>query len=95
MAVSACQFLVCQTFSQNRCWNEQEPPGVIVGSIVITKHFLIEIPTSRRDVLIDHQLIVDDRDTFGDQVCAILRQSKYHRNRRTGEIEGYGKKLSP
>jgi hypothetical protein len=50
---------------------------------------------SRREVLIEHQLIVDDRDTFGDQVCAILCQSKYHRNRRTGEIEGYGKKLLP
>ena len=50
---------------------------------------------SRREVLIEHQLIVDDRHTFGDQICAILRQSKYHRNRRTGRIEGYGKKLLP
>lgn len=50
---------------------------------------------SRREVLIDHQLIVDDRDTFGDQICAILRQSKYLRDRRTGQIEGYGKKLLP
>lgn len=50
---------------------------------------------SRREVLIEHQLIVDDRDVFGDQICAILRQSKYHRNLRTGQIEGYGKKLLP
>ncbi len=50
---------------------------------------------SRREVLIEYQLIVDDRDTFGDRICAILRQSKYHRNRRTGQIEGYGKKLLP
>jgi hypothetical protein len=50
---------------------------------------------SRREVLIEYQLIVDDRHTFGDQICAILRQSKYHRNWRTGRIEGYGKKLLP
>ena len=50
---------------------------------------------SRREVLIEHRLIVDDRHTFGDQICAILRQSKYHRNWRTGQIEGYGKKLLP
>jgi len=50
---------------------------------------------SRREVLIEHQLIVDDRHIFGDQICAILRQSKYHRNRRTGQIRGYGKKLLP
>ncbi len=50
---------------------------------------------SRREVLIEHQLIVDDRHTFGDQICAILRQSKYHRNWRTGQIVGYGKKLLP
>ncbi len=50
---------------------------------------------SRREVLIENRLLVDDRDTFGDQICAILRQSKYHRNSRTGQIEGYGKKLLP
>jgi hypothetical protein len=50
---------------------------------------------SRREVLIEQQLIVDDRDTFGDQICAILRQSKYHRHWRTGQIVGYGKKLLP
>ena len=50
---------------------------------------------SCRELLIDHQLIVDDRDTFGDQICAILRQSKYLRDGRTGRIEGYGKKLLP
>ena len=50
---------------------------------------------SRREVLIEHQLVTDDRDIFGDQICAILRQSKYYRNRRAGQIEGYGKKLLP
>jgi hypothetical protein len=50
---------------------------------------------SRREVLIEHQLIVDDRDIFGSQICAILCQSKYNRERLTGQIEGYGKKLLP
>lgn len=50
---------------------------------------------SRREILIEHQLVVDDRDTFGDQICAILRQSKYYRHWRTGQITGYGKKLLP
>jgi hypothetical protein len=50
---------------------------------------------SRREVLIEHRLVIDSRDTFGDQICAILRQSKYNRDRRTGRIEGYGKKLLP
>jgi len=50
---------------------------------------------SRREVLIEHRLIVDDRDTFGNQICAILRQSKYLRHGKTGQIEGYGKKLLP
>ncbi|MCL4488960.1 MAG: DUF3800 domain-containing protein [Chloroflexi bacterium] len=50
---------------------------------------------SRREMLIEHGLVTDERDVFGDEICAILRQSKYHRNRRTGQIEGYGKKLLP
>lgn len=50
---------------------------------------------SRREVLIENGLLVDDRDIFGDQICAILRQSKYLRDRRTGSIQGYGKKLLP
>jgi hypothetical protein len=50
---------------------------------------------SRREVLIEHQLMMDDRDTFGDRICDILRQSKYQRDRRTGQIAGYGKKLLP
>lgn len=50
---------------------------------------------SRRDVLLHHRLIFDDRDIFGDQICAILRQSKYYRNRETGQIDGYGRKLLP
>ena len=50
---------------------------------------------SRREVLVEKQLLVDSRDVFGDQICAILRQSKYHRNAKIGQIEGYGKKLLP
>lgn len=50
---------------------------------------------SRRDVLLEHGLLADDRDIFGDRICDILRRSKYHRNERTGQIEGYGKKLLP
>lgn len=50
---------------------------------------------SRREILLENRLIVDSRDTFGDQICAILRQSKYHRHGRTGQIEGFGKKLLP
>ena len=50
---------------------------------------------SRREILLQHRLIVDNRDIFGDQICAILRQSKYHRNQWTGQIDGYGRKLLP
>lgn len=50
---------------------------------------------SRREVLIERGLLVDRRDVFGDQISAILRQDKYHRNKRTGQIDGYGKKLLP
>jgi len=50
---------------------------------------------SRREVLVENELVVDDRDTFGDQICTILRQSKYLRNEKTGRITGYGKKLLP
>ena len=50
---------------------------------------------SRREILIENHLLVDRRDIFGDQICAILRQSKYLRNRKSGVITGYGKKLLP
>jgi hypothetical protein len=50
---------------------------------------------SRREVMLEHGLTCDSRDVFGDQISAILRQGKYLRNRRTGQIEGYGKKLLP
>jgi hypothetical protein len=49
---------------------------------------------SRREILIEHQLVVDERDVFGNQICEILRRDKYLRS-RTGLIEGYGKKLLP
>jgi hypothetical protein len=50
---------------------------------------------SCREVLRDHGLITDDRSVFGDKICAILCRGKYDRQRRTGRIEGYGKKLLP
>lgn len=50
---------------------------------------------SRREILIEHNLLDDRRDVFGDQISAILRQHKYHRNRQNGQVEGYGKKLLP
>ena len=50
---------------------------------------------SRREVLLDHGLVQDDRAIFGDEISAILRWSKYHRHSSTGRIEGYGRKLLP
>jgi hypothetical protein len=50
---------------------------------------------SQREVLLDHRLIDDARMTFGTQICKIMRKNKYQRNPRTGQIEGYGKKLLP
>jgi len=50
---------------------------------------------SRREVLLDNSLLFDDRDIFGDEICRILRRSKYHRSVRGGRIAGYGKKLLP
>ncbi|MBA4420607.1 MAG: hypothetical protein C0391_05620 [Anaerolinea sp.] len=49
---------------------------------------------SRREILLDNKLIIDQRDTFGDKICRILRDGKYLRFRH-GKIEGYGKKLLP
>jgi len=49
---------------------------------------------SRREILLDNQLIADTRDIFGDKICAILRANKYMRS-RSGQIQGYGKKLLP
>ena len=49
---------------------------------------------SRREILRDHKLINDERDTFGDKICSILRDAKYLRS-RNGQISGYGKKLLP
>ncbi|NCP16721.1 DUF3800 domain-containing protein [bacterium] len=49
---------------------------------------------SRREILLDYKLIADNRDTFGNKICAILREDKYLRS-RSGQIPGYGKKLLP
>jgi len=50
---------------------------------------------SRREILIDNGLIEDKREVFGDKITQILRDSKYHRDYKTGEIYRYGKKLLP
>lgn len=50
---------------------------------------------SRREVLRENGLIVNDREIFGDQICDILRQAKYLRDSHSGQIGGYGKKLLP
>jgi len=49
---------------------------------------------SRREILLDYKLIADNRDTYGNKICAILREDKYLRS-RSGQIPGYGKKLLP
>jgi len=49
---------------------------------------------SRREVLMDNNLLSDDRDIFGDKICKILSTSKYMRS-HFGQVEGYGKKLLP
>jgi hypothetical protein len=50
---------------------------------------------SRQEVLIDNKLLENERATFGKRICEILRNGKYLRDPRTGEINGYGKKLLP
>lgn len=49
---------------------------------------------SRREILLENKLIDDPRRIFGDEICEILRASKYHRSSQ-GRIRGYGKKLLP
>ena len=50
---------------------------------------------SRREILKENHLIIDDRDIFGDKICEILQRSKYRRDNKTGRIDGFGKKLLP
>jgi hypothetical protein len=49
---------------------------------------------SRREILLANKLITDERDTFGDRICAILQKEKYLRSPK-GKISGYGTKLLP
>ncbi len=69
-----------------------KPKGANIAGLQLAD--LVAHP-SRREVLLDHKLLQDDRQIFGDQICEILQRSKYLRNQRTGKIEGYGKKLLP
>jgi hypothetical protein len=50
---------------------------------------------SNREILRENRFIDDPRHIFGDLICEILGKDKYLRNRRNGQIEGYGKKLLP
>jgi hypothetical protein len=50
---------------------------------------------SRREILISKGLIANDRNTFGDQIASILLRDKYHRNARSGQVDGYGRKVLP
>lgn len=47
------------------------------------------------DVLVDYGVIESQVSEYGRAVAEILNASKYHRNIKTGEIKGYGKKLLP
>lgn len=47
------------------------------------------------DVLVDHGIVPQQESEYGQEISRILNASKYHRNGRTGEIAGYGKKLLP
>lgn len=50
---------------------------------------------SRREILLENGLLEDDRQVFGDKICAILKKSKYRRHPHSQRIVGYGKKLLP
>lgn len=50
---------------------------------------------SRQEILVDENMMQDDRQTFGRKISEILRAQKYLRNPRTGEVKGYGKKMLP
>jgi len=50
---------------------------------------------SQREILLEKQRVAVKDNVFGDEISTILRQSKYHRNSRTGKIDGYGKKFLP
>ena len=47
------------------------------------------------DHLAGHKLVARQESTYEQEVAAILNRSRYHRNRGTGQIPGYGKKLLP
>ena len=55
---------------------------------------MVEHRNHREDAKLENELIDDPRRIFGDEICEILRASKYHRSSQ-GRIKGYGKKLLP
>jgi hypothetical protein len=55
---------------------------------------LIAYP-SQKEILIENKIIKKRMTSFGDKICEILRSRKYLRNKKTGQLKGYGKKLLP
>lgn len=49
---------------------------------------------SKQDVLRRNNLIPKGADVFGDRIVQLLESTKYYRG-RSGQIEGYGRKLLP
>jgi len=48
---------------------------------------------SRREILLENKLLIDDRENiFGDEIIKIMQNKYYQKN---GKISGYGKKLLP
>jgi hypothetical protein len=86
--IPASRWQTCLTSSELKA----KPKSANVAGLQLAD--LIAHP-SRREMLIEHGLLADNRDVFGDQIAVILRKYKYLRNARTGQIEGYGKKLLP
>lgn len=47
------------------------------------------------DHLAENSLVAEQTSAYARQIAKILNLTKYHRNRTTGRITGYGKKLLP
>lgn len=47
------------------------------------------------DHLVQCRLVTEQQSAYARQIAALLNQQKYHRNRNSGKIQGYGTKLLP
>jgi hypothetical protein len=47
------------------------------------------------DHLYERRLVAEHTSEYSRRIATVLNSQKYHRNARTGEIRGYGKKLLP